>query len=237
VQLYVQAENSSIMRPKKELKGFQKVFLKAGESRQVNFVLDARSFAYYNVSAADWAVEGGAYKILVGASSRDIRLETRVRVEGDGKESLLAGQKTAAPDYFSLGSPQTAGGPLPASVPQTAPVRRPVSVPLQIGDASFQAVLGRPIPPHAPDPTAPYTINTPYGDLRGSALGRLVCRFVESVIDKFFGNDSEAVRKRELSNAMESPLHATHMMERRMKADKIALLLKVLNSPLNRRKS
>ncbi len=80
VQLYVNDEQSGVIRPIKELKGFEKVTLNPGEEKRVAFVLDKRSFAYYNTEISDWYVEYGKYNILVGASSRDIRLKTSVYV-------------------------------------------------------------------------------------------------------------------------------------------------------------
>ena len=80
VQLYVADRESSVIRPVKELKGFEKVFLKPGESKKVVFALDSRAFAYYETSINDWFVEYGAYDIMIGASSRDIRLTDTVYV-------------------------------------------------------------------------------------------------------------------------------------------------------------
>ena len=80
-ELYVAQENSTIFRPEKELKGFKKVFLKAGEEKEVEIELSKRAFAFYDVDLGDWHVETDDYKILVGASSRDIRLEGSVKVE------------------------------------------------------------------------------------------------------------------------------------------------------------
>lgn len=82
VQVYVGAVQSPIFRPEKELKGFAKVFLTAGESRRVTFQLDARSFAVYDPNAKAWVVPSGVYQIVVGASSRDIRLQAEVSVRG-----------------------------------------------------------------------------------------------------------------------------------------------------------
>ena len=81
VQLYVSDVISAVERPKKELKGFKKITLAPGESKQVELDLDYRSFAYYNVSLGDWHVENGDFDILVGSSSRDIRLTERITVE------------------------------------------------------------------------------------------------------------------------------------------------------------
>jgi len=72
-----------VIRPRKELKGFEKVSLKAGESKKVVFRLDSRAFAYYEPSIGDWFTEYGAYDILVGSSSRDIRLSETVYVNSE----------------------------------------------------------------------------------------------------------------------------------------------------------
>lgn len=80
VQLYVTDKESSIIRPVKELKGFEKVSLKPGESKNVMFKLDKRAFAFYSEAAHDWLVEEGDFIISVGSSSRDIRLTDEVFV-------------------------------------------------------------------------------------------------------------------------------------------------------------
>ncbi|MGN0634194.1 MAG: glycoside hydrolase family 3 C-terminal domain-containing protein [Oscillospiraceae bacterium] len=78
VQLYIAPVNPSVIRPVKELKGFEKVFLKSGESKRVVFRLDKSAFAYYSPVIHDWYSEGGEYGILIGASCEDIRLESEV---------------------------------------------------------------------------------------------------------------------------------------------------------------
>lgn len=82
VQLYVADEESSVIRPMKELKGFEKVSLKPGETKTVQFTLDARAFAYYHTELKEFFVESGNFHILVGSSSREIRGEGKVYVEG-----------------------------------------------------------------------------------------------------------------------------------------------------------
>ena len=70
-----------MIRPVKELKGFEKVELAPGEEKEVSFTLDKRSFAYYNTEISDWDVETGDFTIMIGKSSRDIALSAVVRVE------------------------------------------------------------------------------------------------------------------------------------------------------------
>jgi beta-glucosidase len=77
VQLYVSDLASSLVRPVKELKGFEKVFLKTGETKTVTFLLDERALAYYDPIHMKWIAEPGEFEILVGSSSQDIRLRRK----------------------------------------------------------------------------------------------------------------------------------------------------------------
>lgn len=80
VQLYVAPPQTGVHRPVRELKGFVRLELAPGESRRAVFHLEDRSFALWQDG---WRVPAGAYGILLGASSRDIRLEGSLRVEGE----------------------------------------------------------------------------------------------------------------------------------------------------------
>lgn len=80
VQLYVEDVVSRVIRPVKELKGFEKVALEPGESKTVTFALNKRAWAYYDVESKGWYTEEGEFRILVGASSQDIRLTETVYV-------------------------------------------------------------------------------------------------------------------------------------------------------------
>lgn len=80
-QVYVRDPFASVERPEKELKGFAKTALKAEESKRVSITLNARSFAYYSIARKGWYVENGDFEILIGASSRDIRLSDTVKIQ------------------------------------------------------------------------------------------------------------------------------------------------------------
>lgn len=82
VQLYVRDLTDSCRRPDKELKGFEKVALEPGETKTVTITLDKRSFAWYNTEIKDWYAANGTYELLIGASSRDIRLKTQIQMTG-----------------------------------------------------------------------------------------------------------------------------------------------------------
>lgn len=79
-QIYIASAGSKVERPVKELKGFSKVSLKPGEQQTVTIKLNKRSFSYYDPSKKEWVAEPGVYKVLVGASSIDIKLYGDVKL-------------------------------------------------------------------------------------------------------------------------------------------------------------
>ena len=118
-QLYVAKPDAAVFRPAKELKGFTKVFLKAGESKTVAIPLDDKTFRYWNVATDCWEVEGGSYQLLVGANVQDIRLTAEITLPGTGAPDPYAGKDLA---HY-----------------RTAHVQ-------EVSDAEFEALLGRPLP-------------------------------------------------------------------------------------------
>ena len=88
-QVYVAKPESKIFRAPKELKGFVKIHLEPGEEKKVTVELDDRAFAFWNTATEDWCVESGEYKILVGASSRDIRLEAATKMKSEDDETIV----------------------------------------------------------------------------------------------------------------------------------------------------
>ncbi|MGN7310952.1 glycoside hydrolase family 3 C-terminal domain-containing protein [Alkalicoccobacillus gibsonii] len=80
VQLYVHDKHSSVVRPEKELKAFDKVELEPGETKEVDLELDRRAFAYYNADKEDWSVESGEFELRVGPSSADIALTETISI-------------------------------------------------------------------------------------------------------------------------------------------------------------
>jgi beta-glucosidase len=95
VQLYVHDHHARLVRPYKELKGFAKVRLDAGETHPVTIELDARAFSYYDPACKQWVAESGAFDILIGRSSADICLQETVQLESTQKlPSLLHREST-----------------------------------------------------------------------------------------------------------------------------------------------
>ncbi|MBQ6755415.1 MAG: glycoside hydrolase family 3 C-terminal domain-containing protein [Oscillospiraceae bacterium] len=98
-QLYVHAVSPSVYRPKKELKGFKKVFLKAGETKEVTIELDDKAFRYWNDVSKKFEIDGGEYELMVGASVEDIKLTAKVQVKGTDAPKCEDAAKL--PSYYS----------------------------------------------------------------------------------------------------------------------------------------
>ena len=118
-QLYVHAETPGVYRPNRELKGFAKVFLRAGERRDVTIALDDKAFRYWNSATNRFERDGGRYEIQVGASVEDIRLKVRIQIKGTGAPACEDAE--ALPSY------------------QTGNIKA-------VPDAEFEKLLGHPIP-------------------------------------------------------------------------------------------
>ena len=97
IQLYVTPPSSGTFRPAKELKGFERIELEAGQSATVTFTLDNRSFSVWQ---DDWVVEGGIYGIEIGSSSEDIRLRCNLEISGDTIKEPMSPSSL----YYSLSS-------------------------------------------------------------------------------------------------------------------------------------
>lgn len=89
VQLYIRNYDDGINRSVVELKGFEKVFLKTGESKTVKFVLDDRAFSVYSEKKNSFQVVGGTYIVCVGSSVKDIRLKCNITIEGESLNQLV----------------------------------------------------------------------------------------------------------------------------------------------------
>jgi beta-glucosidase len=103
VQCYVHDMESSVFRPKQELKDFKKILLAPGETEKVRFNLKADAFSFYDIGSCGWIVENGEYEIRVGSSSRDIRLRGTVNFQiGPDKASSLACSSYPPLENFDL---------------------------------------------------------------------------------------------------------------------------------------
>lgn len=98
-QLYIGCKNGKVFRPARELKGFQKVFLKAGESKRVMIPLDDKTFRYFDKSTDRWEVETADYELMVGSNAESIELSSSLTVHGTEAETFYSQSKL--PSYYS----------------------------------------------------------------------------------------------------------------------------------------
>lgn len=98
-QLYIGLKDSDIFRAEKELKGFKKIYLEAGEKKEVVIEIDDKAFRYFNIATNRFEIEAGEYQIYVGSSSRDIRLQKSLKVEGNKAAEVY--EKDSLSNYYS----------------------------------------------------------------------------------------------------------------------------------------
>lgn len=101
VQLYVKDQTNTAIRPEKELKGFYKVALEAGETKTVSMKLDERSFSYYNETIKDWYAASGTYTISIGRSSREIVLEKSIEYTTEKELPFIVDMNTCLGDILA----------------------------------------------------------------------------------------------------------------------------------------
>lgn len=178
-QVYVADKESTIFRPKKELRAFTKVFLKAGESKEVTLELSKRAFAYYNVNLGDWHVESGDFEIMVGASSRDIKLTDTVNVKST-VEAVVPDYSETAPAYY------------------TADLKN-------ITDEQWTAVYGQELPAREVDKSKPIDIYCCLNDARHTKWGGKICRLIENIMSKM-GSDANGDGKMLAAMATQIPI-------------------------------
>lgn len=204
VQVYVRDVASSHFRPDKELKGFDKIALQPGEEKTVTLELDRRAFAFYDAGQKEWLLETGDFEILVGASSRDVRLAATVPLTSDQRPTSYADSATLAP-YFS-------------------PIQAPFS-----RDA-FAALYGRPLPENTPPQKGQYTLNTPISEMQGSFVGRQLFRMMQDQIRKMIvGQEDTPTGAMMMSMAQEMPLRSMLMMGGAFNREKLEALLTMIN--------
>ena len=159
VQLYVSLPGAKVFRPARELKGFRRVSLKAGETQRVKILFDDYTFRYFNVRTHQWEVEGGSYDILIGASSEDIRLKGARTVSG-----------TDAPDPYEGKNVDCYRSCALQAVP----------------DVAFEALLGHPIPQKNWDRSKPLEMNDAMARMEyaKNPIARFAARFMKKKINQ-----------------------------------------------------
>ena len=202
-QLYIHADTCGMFRPDQELKGFVKAALAPGEEQEVSIPINERSFAVWSIAENDWVIEPGPYELRICASSRDIRLSTRIDM--DGEKLFNPYQDEAFAPYYKA---------LVHSIP----------------DESFAALLGREIPNAKWDRSAPIGFNDTIsqGTYLSGGLGKWIYNFIELTRKALI-----AIDKKELANdlafIMNMPWRNVARMSGFLGDEQVLALLEIVN--------
>jgi beta-glucosidase len=195
-QVYVKDNESTIFREEKALKGFVKIKLDAGETKQVSVELDIRCFSFYNTLINNWTVESGDFTIMVGASSKDIRLNEIVTIAA--KKVEIKDYRKNAPVYYKL--------------PHTADYTQ----------IEFEELLERKLPDNEPLKKGQIDYNATVGDIGicfpGKILKWAVQKFSSVVLPK---NSPDYLKKMVRLSALSLPLRNIYTMTNGMVSKKV----------------
>ena len=192
-QVYVAAPWNDSYREEKKLCGFEKIELDAGESREISIALDDGSFAFWK---GGWHIQSGEYSILVGASSKDIRLEGKIMIEGEDTEP----EKPSAAWYSS---------------PKGKPTKE-----------DWEALLGHKVEYPKKQKKRDFTLASTISEMRQSSLFmKIVAAVVELVLRVKFKSKSSTTYKMMLASVEECPVRAMEICSGGAMNDTLAKLI------------
>ncbi len=157
--IFVSHPSDMVFMPEKQLKDFVKVSLQPGETKSVSVALNTADFGYYNTQIHDWYAESGTYRILIGSSSRDIRLETDAVLKSPDKPQ--PDLRNVAPSYFDL--------------PQDEWI---------IPDDEFETLYGSALPLHDGKIQKPYTLDHTLEDTKHTLMGKVMLMYAKMTVKK-----------------------------------------------------
>ncbi len=157
--IFVSHESDKVFMPDKQLKDFVKVSLEPGETKTVSISLDTADFGYYNTLIKDWYAESGTYRILIGSSSKDVRLTADMALKSPEKPQpeLI----NVVPSYFDL-------------------TRSDLIIP----DEEFEALYGSALPPHDGKIVKPYTLDHTLEDTKHTFMGKVMLMYAKMTVRK-----------------------------------------------------
>lgn len=155
-------QTPAVFKAKKELKGFSKIYLEAGEERRISMRLNRRSFAHYDVKTGNWEVSSGIYQIQVGVSSADIRLTEEIEIQG----TIPSMDCKDIPGWYL----DPAGKP---------PVR------------DFKKLYGRKIKPFEPEKPGQFTMLNTFHDMKDNpVVSHILEQMRQGILQGYGGDES-----------------------------------------------
>ena len=184
VQVYVQGPETDFFKPLRELKGFAKVSLKAGEQKKVEISFKKDDLKHWNIKENKWCLESGVYSIQVGTNSRDIVLCSDVEIKGEDLNSIY--EKNVENLYKNLDFSQ-------------------------IDSAVFEAMSGMKIP-ETPK-LKPITLESRLTEIRQTLIGKILFKVVMSVPNKALKAAKKLPKGSERDNRIKGAQSLKRMME------------------------
>lgn len=154
VELYVKAPKTDVFKPEKELRGFTKVYLAAGESKEITIAVNKADLSYYNVKEKRYVLESGEYEFQLCSDSESVKLSEKIKIDGENVPSPYD------KEIFDLYE----------------------NSPDKVSDVAFEKMSGLKIP--ALPPVKPITLESRFTDLQKTFMGRILYSAVLSVAKK-----------------------------------------------------
>ena len=183
VELYVKAPKTDVFKPEKELRGFTKVYLAAGESKEITIIVNKADLAYYNVKEKRYVLESGEYEIQLCSDSESVKLSETIKIEGENISSPYDN------DIFCIyeNSPDI------------------------VSDEAFEKMSGLKIP--ALPPVKPITLESRFTDMKETFMGRILYSAVLSVAKKDMKKAKKLLEGAERDNKIKGAMFLKRILE------------------------
>ncbi len=181
VQLYVGSRKQIIFAPQKYLRNYQKVFLKAGEEKRIEFILTQTDFEVYDPFTQQFRVDKGSYKISIGASSEDIKLSRMIKIDSDYE---LPDLSQTLPSYYHLNQQG-----------------------LDVSFEEFSKLYGRRITHYHAPTKRPFSSKNTLNDTRVTRVGRLIIKKVSAMIKEMAKGDA-LTEKVMIASFLDTPIRS-----------------------------
>lgn len=208
-QVYISSPENKIFKAEKELKGFEKVFIKSKEMKRVSIKMSERSFSFYNIETKSFEIETGTYTIHVGSSSRHLPLSKTIEIANKQFDSsVIKDYRINAKCYYDM-----------------------TKTPLVIEDDAFKFILGRELKRINEKAKKPFNLNNNILDIIDIEIGKKFYEKTDKAMDKLFEGDMSDTKNMFKSMILETPFRTLPTMSGGIvKRDEIEYLIKRLNA-------
>ena len=183
IELYVKAPKTDVNKPEKELRGFAKVYLAAGESKEITIIVNKADLAYYNVKEKQYVLESGEYEIQLCSDSESVKLSETIKIDSENVPSPY--DKEIFDSYEHT--------------------------PDKISDEAFEKMSGLKIP--ALPPVKPITLESRFTDLKETFMGKILFNAVLSVAKKDMKKAKKLPEGAERDNKIKGAMFLKRILE------------------------